>query len=141
MNDKNVTPTDLDLLKYLTAQTVMGASYMRGWVDSTDLVLPGAREALLAMLANLRDQAAAVLAARGQDLDWYSTGFPVHTTTTWPDCTCEHFHLWHPYRLHADNLPREIAVLDCPGGGRHRMTVVGLGEIEITDLEDHPGAG
>lgn len=140
MNHETVTPTDLDLLKYATAQTVMGASFLRGWVDSTDLIQPGGRETLLTMLASLRDQAAVVLAARGGELDWYSTGFPVATATSWPDCSCEHFHLWHPYRLHADNVPREIAVLDCPGGGRHRLTVVGLGEMEATDLEA-PGAG
>ena len=88
-----------------------------------------------ALLVTLLDHIAAnVLHPAVADLpeeNWYSTGWPVVTREDLgPDCGCIYTHVWHFDSDHEANMPRELLSRPCPRGGRHRLIVMGPGEIE-----------
>lgn len=98
-----------------------------------------------ALLINLLDHIATnVLHPALADLaeeNWYSTGWPVVTQEDLgPDCGCAYSHVWHFDGDHEANRPRELLSRPCPRGGRHRLIVMGPGEIEALH-EGGPRAG
>lgn len=99
-------------------------------------VVPGDddRAALAAVLGHVETE---VLERVFDDLDeplYYSAGWPVVTRTELGmDCSCSALHVWGPRRVDEANRPRELLALPCPRGGRHRLVVLGPGELEVID--------
>lgn len=90
------------------------------------------RATTTALLQNLGQGVLAAAMAKLPEPQWFSGGWPVvNRVDLGMDCSCVHWQVWHPDRDHGVNRPQELPSVECPAGGRHRLFVMGPGDIEV----------